>query len=130
MFTPNPFDREFLLKYEREWQIVPNKIWKQYLQLKEHFYALYVFIVQSNGGVATTSLLVDFVDLPYPGEGHNTPIFASKWPQRMQKPLLKIILRKIERFRVSEKTLKGANTTPSLAETYLGTNKQKKTNIL
>ncbi len=32
----------------------------------EHFYALYVFTVQSNGGVATTPLLVDFEDLPYP----------------------------------------------------------------
>ncbi len=31
--------------------------------MQEHFYTLYVFTVQSNGGVAT--LLVDFEDLPY-----------------------------------------------------------------
>ncbi len=29
-------------------------------------YALYVFTVQSNCGVATTRLLVNFEDLPYP----------------------------------------------------------------
>ncbi len=40
--------------------------------MQEHFYALYVFTVRSNGGVATTPpLLVDFEDLPY-------PVFASK----------------------------------------------------
>ncbi len=33
--------------------------------MQEQFYALYVFTVQSNGGVATP-LLVDFEDLPYP----------------------------------------------------------------
>ncbi len=31
--------------------------------MQEHFCAFYVFTVQSNGGVATTPLLVDFEDL-------------------------------------------------------------------
>ncbi len=39
--------------------------------MQEHFYALYVFTVQSIG-VATTPLLVDFEDLPYP-RGSYTP---------------------------------------------------------
>ena len=36
------------------------------IMMQEHFYALYVFTVQSNGGVATPTphLLVDFEDLP------------------------------------------------------------------
>ncbi len=33
--------------------------------MQEHFNVLYVFTVQSNGGVAPP-LLVDFEDLPYP----------------------------------------------------------------
>ena len=51
------FDRQWLLKYERESQIGPKyKAWKQYLKimLQEHFYVLNVFTVQSTGGVATT----------------------------------------------------------------------------
>ena len=45
--------------------------------MQEHFYALYVSIVQSNGGVTTTRLLVDVKDLPYlPMK--KIPIFASK----------------------------------------------------
>ena len=46
--------------------------------MQEHFYVLYVFTVQSNGGVATTPLLVDFEDLPYPQGRSYTPVFASK----------------------------------------------------
>ncbi len=48
--------------------------------MQEHFYALYVFIVQSNGGVATTPtpLLVDFEDLPYPRGRSYTPRFGIK----------------------------------------------------
>ncbi len=51
------------------------------IMMQEHFYGLYVFTVQSNGGVATTSLhvLVDFEDLPYPGKGPIIhPVFAPK----------------------------------------------------
>ena len=62
--------------------------------MEEHFYALYVFTVQSNGGVATPPPpLVDFEleDLPYPREGPIHPVFASKWPRRMPRQLLKII---------------------------------------
>ncbi len=40
------------------------------IMMREHFDALYVFTVQSNGEVATTPpLLVNFEDLPYPREG-------------------------------------------------------------
>ncbi len=43
--------------------------------MQGHFYALYLFIVQSNNGVATTPpLLVDFEDLPYPREGPIHPV--------------------------------------------------------
>ncbi len=48
--------------------------------MQEHLNALYAFTVQSNhhGGMATTPLLVDFEDLPYPLEGPMHPVFASK----------------------------------------------------
>ena len=43
--------------------------------LQEDFYALYVFTEQSNGGV-TTTLLVDYDDLPYPtGRSYTPPFF-------------------------------------------------------
>ncbi len=41
--------------------------------MQEHLYVLYVFTVQSNGGMATTPLLVDYEDLPYSGEGPIPP---------------------------------------------------------
>ncbi len=44
--------------------------------MQEHFYALYRFTVQSNGGVAATALLVDFEDLPYPRVRSYTPRFC------------------------------------------------------
>ena len=37
--------------------------------MQEHNYVLYMFTVQSNRRVATTPLLVDFEDFPYPWEG-------------------------------------------------------------
>ena len=46
--------------------------------MQEHFYALYVFTVQSNGGVATTPLLVDFEDLPYHRGRSYIPRFCIK----------------------------------------------------
>ncbi len=49
--------------------------------MKEHFYALYLFTVQSNGGVSTP-LLVDFEDLPYPQEG---PIHSGFAHQNYRK---------------------------------------------
>ncbi len=64
--------------------------------MQEHFNALYVFTVQSNGGVGTTPpLLVDFYLLtlktyPTPGKGSVHPVFASKCPE--------IILRKNRAF--------------------------------
>ncbi len=45
--------------------------------ITEHFYALYVFTVQSNSGVETL-LLVDFEDLPYPRGRSYTPRFCIK----------------------------------------------------
>ncbi len=69
--------------------------------MHEHFYALYVFTVQSNGRVETTPspLLVDFEDLTYP----RGRCFASKLTQRMPGQLLKTFCVTIERFRVSGK---------------------------
>ena len=62
--------------------------------MQEYFYALYVFIVQSNGGVATTHpYLLTLKTYPTPGEGPIHPVFASKWPQKMLGQLLKIISR-------------------------------------
>ncbi len=46
--------------------------------MQEHFYALYVFTVQSNDGVATSPLLFDFEDLPYPRGRSYTPRFCIK----------------------------------------------------
>ena len=47
--------------------------------MQEHFLCtLRVLLYKVNGGVATTPLLVDFEDLPYPGEGPIPPVFASK----------------------------------------------------
>ena len=48
--------------------------------MQEHFYALYVFTVglQSNCGVTTTPLLVDFKDLPYPRGRSYTHRFCIK----------------------------------------------------
>ncbi len=48
------------------------------IMMHEHFYALYVFTVQSKGGVATTPLLVDFEDLPYPWGRSYAPRFCIK----------------------------------------------------
>ena len=73
----------------------------------EHFYALYMFtVLESNGGVATTTpptcqLQMKIYMYPNPGEGPYivyTPIFASKWPQRMPGQLLKINLSKNRAF--------------------------------
>ncbi len=70
--------------------------------MQEHFYALYVFTVVM---VEWQPLTLNSSSKIYstPGEGPIRPVFASKWPQRMPGQLLKIILRKIERFRVSGK---------------------------
>ena len=46
--------------------------------MQEHFYVLNVFTVQSQWWSGNTPLLVEFEDLPYPGEGPIPPIFASK----------------------------------------------------
>ncbi len=41
--------------------------------MQEHSYALYVFTVQSNGGVATTPYLSTLKTYPTPGEGPIPP---------------------------------------------------------
>ncbi len=48
------------------------------IMMQEHFYALYVFTVQSNSGVATTPHLSTLKIYPTPGEGPIHPVFASK----------------------------------------------------
>ncbi len=46
--------------------------------MQEQFYALYVFTVQSNGGVATTPPYLSTLKIyPTPGEGPIDPVFAS-----------------------------------------------------
>ena len=69
--------------------------------MQEHFYhvyALYMFTVQSNGGVATTHLLlVNFEDLPYPGEGPIHPVFI-KMTAKDAWAVIKIISRKNRAF--------------------------------
>ena len=69
--------------------------------MQEHFYALYVFTVQGNGGVATTSVLVDFEDLPYPRGRFYTPRFCIKMTAKDARTFCV----KIEVFRVSGKKL-------------------------
>ncbi len=58
--------------------------------MQEQFYALCMFTVQSNGGVATTPppYLLTLKTYPTSGEGPVHPVFASKWPQRMPGQLL------------------------------------------
>ncbi len=82
--------------------------------MQEHFYALYVFTVQSNGGVAPPPpYLSTLKTYPTTGERPRHPVFASKWPQRMPGPFRV----KRERFRVSgEKPLGVVPPTPSLDE--------------
>ena len=49
------------------------------IMMHEHFYAFYVFAVQSNGGVATPHLTtLKTYPTPSPGEGPIHPVFASK----------------------------------------------------
>ena len=76
--------------------------------MQEHFYALYVFIVQSNGEVATPLPLADFEDLPYPRGRSYTPRLCIKMTTKDARAALKIISRKnLERFLCQEKTLRG-----------------------
>ncbi len=56
--------------------------------MQEHFYALYVFTVQSNVGVATP-LLVDFDDLPYPRGRSYTPRFCIKMTAKDARAAIK-----------------------------------------
>ena len=56
--------------------------------MQEHFYALYVFNVQSNGGVAPP-LLVDFEDLPYPRGRSYTPRFCIKLTAKDARAVIK-----------------------------------------
>ncbi len=57
--------------------------------MQEHFYALYVFTVQSNGEVATTPpLLVDFEYLPYPGKVLY-PLFCIKMTAKDARTVIK-----------------------------------------
>ncbi len=82
--------------------------------MQEHFYALYVFTVQSNGGVATTPppYLLILKTYPTPGEGPIHPVFASKWLQRMRRQLLKIISRKNQASWSVRKNLEGDGNPP------------------
>ena len=58
--------------------------------MQEHFYALYVFTVQSNVGVTTTPpLLVDFEDLPYPQGRSYTPRFCIKMTAQDARAVIK-----------------------------------------
>ncbi len=69
--------------------------------MQEHFYhvyALYMFTVQSNGGVATTHLLlVNFEDLPYPRGRSYTPRFYQN-DRKGCLAVIKIISRKNRAF--------------------------------
>ncbi len=58
--------------------------------MEEHFYALYVFTLRSNGGVASTPLLVDFEDLPYPQGRSYTPRFYIKMTAKDARTATKI----------------------------------------
>ncbi len=58
--------------------------------MQEHFYALYVLTVQSNGGVAISPpLLADFEDLPYPRGMSYTPRFCIKMTAKDARPVIK-----------------------------------------
>ncbi len=79
------------------------------LMMQEHFYALYGFTVQSNGGVATTPVLVDFEDLTYPQGRSYTPLFCIKMTAKDARTVIKNhFCVKIEHFRVSVKNLEGS----------------------
>ena len=56
--------------------------------MQEQLYALYMFTVQSNGGVVTT-LLVDFEDLLYPGECTIHPFFCIKMTANDARAVIK-----------------------------------------
>ncbi len=53
------------------------KFESNFIMMQEHFYALYGFTVQSNGGVATTPTCRLLKTYPTPGEGPIQPVFAS-----------------------------------------------------
>ena len=79
--------------------------------MQVHFYVLFVFTLQSKGGVATTNLNVDFEDLPYP-RGSYAPGFVSKWQQKMPRQLLKSTLCKNRAIESVREKPWGVVTTP------------------